>query len=165
MTDMPRQSPTLARALDDPCSIFRSLGVLSDSWSFLIIREALLGTRTFGQLRERLGIASDVLSARLSMLVEQRVLDKVPYREPGQRTRDAYDLTPAGEDLKTVMVALQQWGVAHVPRAQGPRFHAVTTDTGEPVRACLVDARGRIVSDADVAFVRRDASPTPDLPA
>ncbi|KRE37510.1 hypothetical protein ASG73_07515 [Janibacter sp. Soil728] len=158
---MPRQSPTLARALDNPCAIIRSLGVLSDSWSFLIIREAFLGSRTFGQLRDRLGIASDVLTARLASLIDQGVLERVPYQEPGQRTRDAYDLTPAGEELKTVMVALQQWGETHVPQPQGSRVLPLTTGSHERVRAALVDPHGGLVPDADVAFVRRDTPPGP----
>lgn len=155
---MPRQSPTLARALENPCAIIRSLGVLSDSWSFLIVREAFLGAGTFAQFRDRLGIASDVLSTRLSALVEHGVLQKSPYREPGQRTRDAYQLTPAGEELKVVMVAMQQWGEAHVPQTQGPRVLPLTVDTGERVRAALVDPSGRIVPDTDVAFIRMDAA-------
>ncbi|TDD53373.1 winged helix-turn-helix transcriptional regulator [Saccharopolyspora elongata] len=155
---MPRQSPTLARALENPCAIVRSLGVLSDSWSFLIVREAFLSTRTFAQFRERLGIASDVLSARLSALVEHGVLQKSPYREPGQRSRDAYDLTPAGEELKVVMVAMQQWGEAHVRQRKEPRVLPVTTDTRERVRAGLLDPHGRIVPDTEVAFVRTNAA-------
>lgn len=155
---MPRQSPPLAHALENPCAIIRSLGVLSDSWSFLIVREAFLGARTFAQFRESLGIASDVLSARLTALVEHGVLRKTPYREPGQRTRDAYDLTQAGEELKIVMVAMQQWGEVHVPQTQGPRVLPLTTDSHERVRASLLDPHGRIVPDADVAFVRKNTN-------
>ncbi|WP_421106412.1 winged helix-turn-helix transcriptional regulator [Streptomyces sp. NEAU-S77] len=154
---MPRQSPTLTRALENPCAIIRSLGVLSDSWSFLIVREAFLGARTFAQFRDALGIASDVLSARLTALVAHGVLQKTPYQEPGQRTRDAYDLTTAGEELKVVMVAMQQWGEAHVPQKQGSRVLPVATDTHERVRAGLLDPHGRIVPDTEVAFVRKSA--------
>ncbi len=153
---MPRPSPTLAHALDNPCGIIRSLGVLADSWSFLIVREALLGTRTFAQFRDRLGIASDVLSARLASLVEQGVLARTPYREPGQRTRDAYDLTVAGEELKVVMVAMQQWGEAHVPRTPGSRVLPVTMQAGERVHAGLLTLDGVVVSNAEVAFVHAD---------
>ena len=103
---MPRPSPTLAHAIENPCAIIRSLGVLTDTWSFLLVREALLGARTFAQFREALGIASDILTARLASLVEHGVMERTPYREPGQRTRYAYDLTPAGEELKTVLVAI-----------------------------------------------------------
>ena len=81
----------------------------------------------------------------------------------GQRTRDAYQLTPAGEELKVVMVAMQQWGEAHVPQMQGPRVLPLTVDTGERVRAALVDPPGRIVPDTDVAFIRTDAAEAASL--
>jgi DNA-binding HxlR family transcriptional regulator len=158
MALMPRPSPTLAQALDSPCGIIRSLGVLADSWSFMIVREALLGARTFVQFRDRLGITSDVLSARLATLVGHGVMEKIPYREPGQRTRDAYHLTPEGEELKVVMVAMQQWGEAHVPRTPGSRVLPVTVETSERVRAGLLDPRGRALASVDVAFVRTSAA-------
>lgn len=151
---MPRPSPTLAHALENPCAIIRSLGVLADTWSFLLVREALLGARTFAQFRDALGIASDVLTARLASLVEHGVMMKTPYREPGQRTRDAYDLTPAGEELKTVLVAMQQWGHAHVPQAPELRVVPLTIHGRQRVHAELVDPDGRIVSPEAVRFVR-----------
>lgn len=158
---MPRMSQALTDVLASHCAIARSLGVLSDSWSFLLIREALLGRRTFAQFRDSLGIATDVLSARLSMLVEHGVLERTPYQEPGQRTRDAYDLTAAGYELKVVLVAMQQWGEVHVPRENGLSVLPVTRDGREPVRAGLVDAGGTIVAHENVEFIRVTA---PDAP-
>ncbi|MFE9201911.1 winged helix-turn-helix transcriptional regulator [Micromonospora sp. NPDC007230] len=99
-----------------------------------------------------------VLSARLASLVEHGALQKTPYREPGQRTRDAYRLTRAGEELKAVMVAMQQWGEAHVPQNRAPRVLPLTVDTRERVRAGLLDPHGRIVPDTDVDFVRTSAA-------
>lgn len=151
---MPRQSPTLAHALENPCGIIRGLGVLADSWSFLIVREAFLGARMFAQFRDRLGIATDVLSARLTTLVAHGVMEKAPYQEPGQRTRDAYQLTRAGEELKVVMVAMQQWGDAHIPRTPGSRMLPLAVETGERVRAGLLTPDGRTIAHGDVAFVR-----------
>lgn len=151
---MPRKSATLMNALDSQCGIARSLGVLSDSWSFLLLREALLGKRTFAQFRDSLGIASDVLSTRLNTLVEHGVLEKVPYQEQGQRTRDAYELTAAGNELKLVLVAMQQWGEANVPRGRGVSMLPVTRAGQERVRAVLVDASGVKVRHEDVDFIR-----------
>ncbi|MFL4472695.1 winged helix-turn-helix transcriptional regulator [Paeniglutamicibacter sp. MACA_103] len=155
---MPRKSRTLANALDSHCAIARSLGVLTDSWSFLLLREALLGRRTFAQFRDSLGIATDILSARLNMLVEHGVLEKVPYQEPGQRTRDAYELTAAGDELKIVLVAMQQWGEEHVPRGRGSSVFPMTRDTQKHVRAALIDDDGVMVGHEDVDFVRGTAS-------
>lgn len=156
---MPRPSPTLARAIENPCAIIRSLGVLTDTWSFLLVREALLGARTFAQFRDALGIASDVLAARLSSLVEHGVMEKTPYQEPGQRTRDAYDLTPAGEELKTVLVAMQQWGHAHVPQEPELRVVPLTIEGHQRVHTELVDAAGQIVTPEAVQFVRTEPRP------
>lgn len=158
---MPRPSPTLAHAIGNPCAIIRSLGVLTDTWSFLLVREALLGARTFAQFRDALGIASDVLTARLASLVEHGVMERTPYREPGQRTRDAYDLTPAGEELKTVLVAMQQWGHAHVPQDPELRVVPLTVEGQERVHAELVDPAGQIVPASAVQFVRTAPRPTP----
>lgn len=151
---MPRKSQALSDALTGQCAIARSLGVLSDSWSFLLVREAHLGKRTFAQFRESLGIATDVLSARLDALVEHGILERIPYREPGQRTRDAYELTAAGEELKVVLVAMQQWGEVHLPRERGLIVLPVTRDGHERVRASLVSAGGRVESHENVEFVR-----------
>ncbi|POH57112.1 transcriptional regulator [Arthrobacter glacialis] len=152
-------------ALDSQCGIARSLGVLSDSWSFLLLREALLGKRTFAQFRDSLGIASDVLSTRLNTLVEHGVLEKVPYQEQGQRTRDAYELTAAGNELKLVLVAMQQWGEANVPRGPGVSMLPVTRAGQELVRAVLVDASGVNVRHEDVDFIRVSDTDAAQAPA
>src|SRR4051794_354131 len=102
-----------------PCSIARSLGVLGERWTFLILREAVDGTTRFADFREHLGVASDVLSDRLSTLVQYGVMTREPYRDPGHRPRDAYKLTAAGRELHVVLGALQMWGDAHLPRAEG----------------------------------------------
>jgi DNA-binding HxlR family transcriptional regulator len=162
--NMPRKSATLVNALDSQCGIARSLGVLSDSWSFLLLREAFFGKRTFAQFRDSLGIASDVLSTRLNTLVEHGVLEKVPYQEEGQRTRDAYELTAAGNELKLVLVAMQQWGDANVPRGSGVKRRPVTRASQERVRAVLVDASGVKVRDEDVDFVRVGESDAAQAP-
>ncbi|WP_051208469.1 winged helix-turn-helix transcriptional regulator [Propionicicella superfundia] len=151
---MAARSQALAGALDDACAITRSLGVLTDSWSFLLLREAFLGRRTFAEFHERLGIATDVLSARLGSLVEHGVLERTPYRAPGQRTRHAYTLTPAGEDLKPVLIALQQWAEEHVPSAKSLHVLPLARGSGRRVRVSLVDEDGVFVDQADAEFVR-----------
>lgn len=150
---MPVRSKALADALDSSCAIRRSLGVLGDSWSFLLLREAFLGRRTFAEFRDELGIATDVLSSRLTGLVEQGVLEKVPYQEPGQRTRYAYDLTPAGNGLKHVLIALQQWGEEHIPSDQSPSVLPLTRHTGRRVRVSLIDEDGAFIDPEDAEFV------------
>ena len=141
---------------DEPaCSIERSLGVLGERWTFLILREAFLGATRFREFRERLGVSSDRLSDRLATLVEAGVLEKRRYREPGERARDSYHLTPAGRELQVILGALQQWGDQHLPRAEGPSMERRSRRTGEPLDVGFVDPSGRAVGLDDVEIVPR----------
>jgi DNA-binding HxlR family transcriptional regulator len=141
------------------CSIERSLGVLGERWTFLILREALDGATRFAQFREELGIAPDVLTDRLSTLVEYGVLSREPYQEPGSRLRYAYQLTEAGRELQIVLGSLQQWGDKYVPCASGPTIERVNRDSRRPVHVGFVDERGREVELDDVEAVRTAAYP------
>src|ERR1044071_2020377 len=78
------------------CSIERALGVVGEKWTFLVLREAFGGVRRFADMQAATGAPRQVLSARLTRLVEEGLLRKVPYREPGQRQRDEYRLTQMG---------------------------------------------------------------------
>jgi DNA-binding HxlR family transcriptional regulator len=90
------------------CSIARTLELMGERWTMLVIREAFLGTRRFDVLAERLGIARNVLTDRLKRLVEEGVLEKVRYQERPERFE--YRLTEKGVDLWPVLVALLQYG-------------------------------------------------------
>jgi DNA-binding HxlR family transcriptional regulator len=70
----------MGKVPESACSIERSLGVLGERWTFLILREAFWGATKFAEFRDRLGIAPDVLSDRLSTLVEYGVLEREPYQ-------------------------------------------------------------------------------------
>ena len=91
------------------CSLARSLDIVGEWWTLLILRDAFLGITRFDELVRRLGIARNVLTARLDTLVEAGVMAKVPYEE-GARTRYDYRLTEMGRDLFPVLTALRQWG-------------------------------------------------------
>jgi DNA-binding HxlR family transcriptional regulator len=149
----------MAKAPDAPCSIENSLGVLGERWTFLILREAFLGASRFAQFRDSLGVAPDVLSDRLSTLVEYGVMEREPYQEPGARVRFAYRLTPSGQELQVVLSALQQWGDEHVPGPDGPSMLRRVRGTDRPVRVGYVDERGREVRPADFAMIPTAAYP------
>jgi DNA-binding HxlR family transcriptional regulator len=148
-----------AKLLESSCSIARSVGVLGERWTFLILREAFLGATRFSEFRERLDIAPDVLTARLATLVDFGVMTREPYREPGTRGRDAYLLTPAGRELDLVLGVLQQWGDRHLPWAAGPTIERVVADTGQPVHVGYVDQHGHEVPLEDVRAQRTPAYP------
>ena len=94
---------------DMDCSIAQALEVVGEWWTLLILRDAFLGITRFDDFAKRLGIARNVLTARLDTLVDAEVLERVPYEE-GARTRYDYRLTKKGRALWPVMVTLRQWG-------------------------------------------------------
>ena len=94
---------------DMDCSIARALDVVGEWWTLLIVRDAFLGVTRFDDFARRLGIARNVLTARLDKLVDEEVLERVPYEE-GQRSRYDYRLTPKGRALWPVITTLRQWG-------------------------------------------------------
>lgn len=139
------------------CSIVRSLEILGEKWTFLVLREAFSGTTRFADFRAALGLAPDVLSDRLRTLVEAGVLRTEPYREPGSRSRHSYHLTAAGQDLQVVLAALQQWGDRHRPHPAGPTIARRAADDGRPVRVGFVDEKHREVPE--VSFEPTEAYP------
>jgi DNA-binding HxlR family transcriptional regulator len=108
----------LGRTYDSQtCSVARTLELIGERWTPLIIRDAFLGVRRFGDFAERLGIARNVLQDRLERLVEAGVLDKTPYQE--RPLRHEYRLTPMGRDLWPVIVTLLQFGDRHLTGSDG----------------------------------------------
>jgi DNA-binding HxlR family transcriptional regulator len=138
---------------DSTCAIARSLAVVGERWTLLILREAVSGVTRFAQLRENLGVAPDILSDRLATLVEHGVLAREPYREPGSRSRFEYKLTDAGRELYVVLGALQQWGDEHLPWPDGPSVLR-EADDGRALHVGFLDGRGREVDLEAVRFVR-----------
>ncbi|WP_053756243.1 winged helix-turn-helix transcriptional regulator [Streptomyces sp. AS58] len=144
---------------DEPaCSIERSLQILGERWALLVLREIFAERHRFAEIQASLGIASNLLSARLKLLVEAGVLRTETYREPGSRPRQSYHLTEAGSELRIVLAALQQWGDRHRPRPSGPSAVRRTRSTGQPVHVGYVDDDGREVQSADVAVHTRSAT-------
>ena len=101
----PRESWTA-----DRCTIARTLDVITTRSAFLILREAFYGTTRFDDFAQRAGISEPVAAARLRELVDDGLLEREDYRDPGQRTRQRYRLTEQGADLFPALAALMQWG-------------------------------------------------------
>jgi len=132
------------------CSIARSLEVVGERWSLLILRSVLLGARRFDELLDVLGIPRSVLTARLRRLVDEGVLERRPYQE--HPPRHEYRATAKGRDLWPVLAHLMRWGDAHYPDARGvpmlvehrdcggrPDEHLVCDRCGEPLHwGCVV---------------------------
>ena len=103
---------------DQNCSIARSLEVLGDRWTILVMREAFMRVRRFEDFQRNLGVARNVLTDRLGRLVEEGILERVPYQD--RPARFEYRLTEKGIDLWPMMMALLQWGDRHYPAEAGP---------------------------------------------
>jgi len=100
------------------CSIAGALEVVGERWSLLIVRDILLGLRRFDELQSHLGIARNVLQARLRRLEEHGVIERVPYQQ--RPLRHEYLLTEKGLDLWPMIVALMKWGDRYATPEGGP---------------------------------------------
>jgi DNA-binding HxlR family transcriptional regulator len=135
------------------CSVARSLEVLGEKWALLVVREASLGVTRFADFRANLGVAPDVLTARLETLVAGGVLERRPYRDEGQRQREEYVLTEAGAELNILLAAFVAWGDVHRPSGFGPSVVYVDRETEAPVRVAFLADDGRELAPKDVAVI------------
>jgi DNA-binding HxlR family transcriptional regulator len=122
---------------EEPCSLARTIGVIGDRWSLLILRECFLRTRRFEGFQSALGITRHLLAERLKKLVRQGVLRRIPYQESPKRHE--YILTQKGLDLYPVMMALVHWGDTHMVDERGrPLLHEHRNcgKTFDPVMVC-----------------------------
>lgn len=135
-----------------PCSIARSVDLLGDWWTPLVLREAFLGVRRFDDMQRSLGIGRNVLTQRLKRLVEEGMLDRVQYQ--GKPDRYEYVLTDKGRDFYPVLAAMIAWGDRWLSGDEGPPIvlrhkacghdmtaRVVCSECGEPIEARDVRAR------------------------
>ncbi|GAA0939678.1 helix-turn-helix domain-containing protein [Nonomuraea longicatena] len=136
---------------DPACPVARTVDLVGDRWSLLIIRDAMDGATAFTEFHQRLGIARNILTDRLRKLVEQGILDRSAATDGRRQT---YRLTEAGRDLFTAVVALRQWGERHA-FAPG-ETHSVLVDAQgrEPAELHPLGQDGRPLS-ADTSQVRK----------
>src|SRR5262245_52114273 len=116
------------------CSVARTVEVLGDRWILLVLRDIFNGIRRFDELSGHLGIARDVLTKRLAALVDEGLIRRQPYQEPGARTRYEYRLTDAGRDLRPVLLALLAWGDRYRATPEGAPAQLFHAECGAPVR-------------------------------
>jgi DNA-binding HxlR family transcriptional regulator len=132
-----------------PCSVARTVSVIGDRWTLLILRDCFLRVRRFEEFQARLGITRHVLADRLRKLVRAGVLRKVAYQSRPRRYE--YRLTAKGLDLQPVMLAIVHWGDVHLAGERGrPMLHEHRScgHAFDPVVACSVC--GEAVGPRDV---------------
>src|ERR1700686_5328810 len=131
---------------EEPCSLARTVAVIGDRWSLLILGECFLRIRTFDEFQSSLGITRHLLADRLKKLVRFGVLRRIPYQE--SPTRHEYILTQKGLDLYPIIMSIVHWGNIHLGDGRGrPMLHEhkacgnlfdpviIASERGEPVEA------------------------------
>jgi len=118
------------------CPIARTLAFLGDAWTILILRDAHSGVTRFDQFRKSLGIAPTMLTKRLEMLTEEKLLEKRRYSE--RPPRDEYVLTEAGRDFLPVLFMIGAWGRKH--RGGGKLVRFLDGETGTEIKPVAIDA-------------------------
>lgn len=119
------------------CSVARTLDLVGDRWTILILREAFFGVRRFDALQRNLGIARNVLADRLGKLVANGIMERRRYQE--RPARHEYRLTERGHGLYAPLVALMRWGDEYLAEPEGPPvvLHHLTCDhDATPVMSC-----------------------------
>ncbi|MEU3464429.1 helix-turn-helix domain-containing protein [Streptomyces sp. NPDC006733] len=133
---------------DSDCPVARSVDTIGDWWSLLIVRDAFDGSRRFGEFQRSLGVAKNILTARLRALVAGGVLASVPASDGSAYSE--YVLTPKGTALFPVIVALRQWGEQNAFAPGEPHSQLVDTRHGRPLRPLEVrSADGRLLNPDD----------------
>jgi len=143
------------------CSIARSLEVLGEKWTLLVVREAFWGATKFSDFTASLSVSTDILSSRLATLVDAGVFERRSYRENGSRERFSYHLTESGHELRVLLAAFTEWGDKYRPNELGPATLYRERSTREPVRLAFVSASGEVLDEAAVETIRGPGSERP----
>ena len=142
---------------DSICPVARSLDVVGEWWSLLIIRDAMLGVKRFSDFERRLGMAKNILTARLKTLVEGGILRIVPASDGS--AYNEYELTPRGADLLPVMVAFRQWGERHMFPSGDEHSELHDKKNHKPLAKLIVkSADGRALSLDDLELAMSPAA-------
>jgi DNA-binding HxlR family transcriptional regulator len=134
------------------CPIARTLDVVGDWWTLLIVRDAFHGLSRFVDFQKNLGLAKNILSARLRTLVANGILEKRPSADGG--ARDEYGLTEKGRRLRVVLLALRQWGEDNLFAEGEPMMVASDRDNRPLARLRLMNEEGRALEPEEIVATR-----------
>ena len=139
------------------CSIAAALEAVGERWSFLILRGAFNGLHHFEEFQTTLGIARNILSNRLSRLVENGILERAP--DASDRRKVAYRLTDKGRDLLPVLLSLRQWGERWIcDQPSNPVL--VDRYSRQPIAPMAVRAMdGRVLALGELEWIDRSELP------
>jgi DNA-binding HxlR family transcriptional regulator len=135
---------------DADCPVARSLDVIGDWWSLLIVRDAFDGVRRFGDFQKSLGVSKGILASRLRELVKLGIFTTAPVTDDS--AYQEYVLTKKGDDLFPIVVGLRQWGEAHCFRSSERHSVLVDNESGRPLARLEVKSRsGRHLRSLDTS--------------
>ena len=143
-------------APSDTCPVGRAASVMGDRWSLLIVRDVMDGLHRFGDLQRNLGVARNILTDRLRRLVEAGVLATEPVAEGSAYQQ--YRLTDQGAQLFPLIVALRQWGEAHLFAPDEPHSVLVDAATGQAIAPMQPTSQQGAVLQAASTLVQRPAT-------
>ncbi|MFT5100158.1 MAG: DNA-binding HxlR family transcriptional regulator [Flavobacterium sp.] len=130
------------------CSLAQTLEVIGDRWTLLILRDVFFGKKRFGQFERSLGIAKNILTARLNLLVGEGILEK---RNSDEGAHAEYHLSDIGLALQPILISMTHWGDKYRPNPKGDRLTFIERETGEPIRQMGVTSHdGRILKARNV---------------
>lgn len=152
---VPTESPPALAFSTENCTVGRTMEILGERWTVVVLREVFNGIRRFEDIRRHTAIPRQVLTNRLAVLVEHDILRRAPYQPPGSRQRHEYRLTTKGMDLYPIMVAIAQWGDRYVADPEGPPVEFRHRDCGAPMGLVLTCQEGHRVDEP------RDVVPVP----
>ena len=138
--------------LDDMnCSIANALDLIGEWWTILILREAFFGTARFEDFQQHLGIARNILTARLRKLCDNGVLKRVPIKEGAKRHE--YKLTAMGRDLYPTLIALTQWGDRWLHAEEAPVTFTERASGEEIADVVIQTKQGRVLDARELALI------------
>ncbi|MFF1443168.1 winged helix-turn-helix transcriptional regulator [Streptomyces sp. NPDC058295] len=135
------------------CSIARTLEVVGEKWTLLILREVWYGSSRFSDFERVLGCPRNLLATRLRMLVDEGILVTETYKEPGSRSRPKYVITPKGMDLVPAVMGLLQWGDRYRADPEGPAMLTRHRGCGAHVHTQIRCSEGHPVQADDVESI------------
>jgi len=134
------------------CSIADTLNLIGEWWTILILREAFFGSCRFEEFQQHLGIARNILTARLKKLCDSGILRRVPVKEGAKRHE--YKLTSMGRDMHPILIALTQWGDRWLQESDGAPVTFIERNTGEEIAdVCVLSKDGRVLKARDLALM------------
>lgn len=138
-----------------PCPIAQAMSVIGDSWTLLLIRDAMRGSTKFEEFQQKTGASRAVISERLAHLVEHNVFERTQYEEHPPRFE--YRLTARGKALQPVMMTMAHWAEAHLPKpTRAPkRRHTACGHHFKPVITC--SECGETITPETVTYDRAPA--------